>query len=93
MFKNLKAELKQLHITQKELADAIGCTPTTMLLKIKGEADWKLSEMRAAQKYINMMRLRFEKSQKERDMFFCPDTLEWLFAESDADQESDDKVI
>lgn len=77
MFKNLKAELKQLRITQKELADVIGCTPTTMLLKIKGETDWKLSEMRAAQRYLNQK--QFDKSAAEGDTFFCPNTLEYLF--------------
>ena len=81
MFNNLKRELKNLHVTQRELAGVLGCTPTTMLLKFKGETDWKLSEMRAVQRYLNQK--QFDKSAAEGDTFFCPNTLEYLFHEDE----------
>lgn len=44
MFPNLFAEMARRDITRGALAEAVGVTPTTMGLKLKGEAPITLAE-------------------------------------------------
>lgn len=44
MFPNLHAEMARRKITQASLAERVGRTPTTMSLKIRGEAPLTLNE-------------------------------------------------
>lgn len=47
MYPNLMAEMARARIQQKDLAAALGITEKTMSAKMRGEADFKLGEMRA----------------------------------------------
>ena len=44
MFPNLDAEMARYRVSQLTLANAIGVTPTTMSLKLKGKAPIMLAE-------------------------------------------------
>ena len=44
MFPNLYAEMARRKITQVSLAERVGRTPTTMSLKLRGEAPLTLAE-------------------------------------------------
>lgn len=46
MYPNLMAEMARARIQQKDLAAALGITEKTMSAKMRGEADFKLGEMR-----------------------------------------------
>jgi DNA-binding XRE family transcriptional regulator len=46
MYPNLMAEMARARIQQKELAKDLGITEKTMSAKMRGEADFKLGEMR-----------------------------------------------
>lgn len=50
MYPNLMAEMARARIQQKELAAALGITERTMSAKMRGEADFKLGEMRLIKK-------------------------------------------
>lgn len=45
MFNNLIAELARAKITQKQLAESLGLTETTVSRKLKGTTNWKLNEI------------------------------------------------
>lgn len=52
MYPNLMAEMARARIQQKELAAALGITEKTMSAKMRGEADFKLGEMRLIKKKL-----------------------------------------
>lgn len=44
MFRNLEAELARAGLSKKKLAQGIGCTPSTLSMKLSGKAPITLSE-------------------------------------------------
>lgn len=44
MFRNLEAELARCNLTKRELASKLGCTPSTLSLKLNGKAPLSLKE-------------------------------------------------
>lgn len=85
MLKNLKSEMKRLKITQKELAKAVGCTPTTMALKVNGDYDWKLSEARKVLGYISQK--SYDEAEATGKLPRCTLTLDWLFLDAPEEEE------
>lgn len=66
VYNNLEAELARAHILKYELAEIIGIFPTTLTTRLKGESDFKLSEMRLIR----------DRLQKETGEYY---TLDYLF--------------
>ena len=65
MYPNLMAEMARARIQQKELAAALGITEKTMSAKMRGEADFKIGEMRLIkQKLGKTMDYLFELAQE-----------------------------
>lgn len=50
MYKNLMAEMARNGLSPKDLSVAVGVTYDTMLSKLNGKRDFKLSEMKTIQK-------------------------------------------
>lgn len=44
MFRNLEAELARCNLTRRELASKLGCTPSTLSLKLNDKAPLSLKE-------------------------------------------------
>lgn len=47
IYNNLEAEIARAHLLKYEIAELLGILPSTLSLRFKGEAEFRLSEMRA----------------------------------------------
>lgn len=52
MFKNLRAEIARLGMSQKEFAKAVGIKGSTFTQKINGKVDFNLSEIKRIKSFF-----------------------------------------
>lgn len=54
MYRNLEAELARSGLTKQKLAQGIGCTPSTLSMKLSGKAPITLAEAAQIKLIINV---------------------------------------
>lgn len=52
MYREIKAQMARRDITAAQLAEAIGISKTAFSLKMKGEREWKYSEMKMIRRIL-----------------------------------------
>ena len=55
MYDNLKAEMSRRKVTGMVMASVLHITHATFYHKMKGKADWTLSQMLTIQRYLNSL--------------------------------------
>jgi hypothetical protein len=66
IYNNLEAEIARAHLLKYEIAELLGMIPSTFTSRLKGDSDFKLSEMRFIRDLL----------QKENGEYY---TLDYLF--------------
>lgn len=54
MYPNLEAELKRRNLKRSDLAKCIGCTPSTVSLKMLNKGDFTFSEIMKIKKWLGV---------------------------------------